>query len=753
MNRAEPHFKFLIYVAVIILINIAGMTLFFRIDLTENNIYSLSEASRKAVATLSEPMTIKVFFTENLPAPHNSTQRYLRDLLEEYSIHANAYFNYRFHDVSPKEEGVSEEARANQELAESYGIYPVEIRSVEQDEIKFKKAYMGLVIIHGDLIEKIPAITSTEQIEYKLTTAMNTLNNKISRLVGLDEKVNLKLVMSSSLESVAPYMGLDELSRLPEAMRETVAALNEKNYDKLSYEYVDPARTGELDELVSRYGLMNLKWPDLEKEDIEAGRGAIGLVMEYQDKVKSVQLLDAVRLPIIGTRYELIDTENLNTIINENIETLIGINEDLGYLADHGTPDISGFRMPGSRQQGEGLRNLNQHLSENYSIKQIRLSEDERISESLNCLIIAQPTEPFTDYELYRIDQALMRGTNLAIFSDAYKEVQQPRQQQRRFNQPGYEPLDTGLKKLLEHYGVRLRDAFVMDKNCYKQTLPAQAGGGERAVYYAPVIKNRHINKELAFMKSIKGLVTLKHSPLELVSERIKAQDVEARELFSSSGESWLMTGRTRLNLMFIQPPAEAEQYASHPLAYLLEGGFQSYFEGKPLPVKEEADDEGDAESGESAKADEEEAGAPAAEEKAAAKGDEGAGGDGAEAEIDLSKIESAQDFIASGKPARIAVIGSSALLRDNLIDQEGQSPNTTFVLNIIDVLNKRGDIAAMRSKTQRFNPLAETTAGTKAAVKLFNIAGMPVLVVVVGLFAWWRRRVRRKRIQMMFQS
>ena len=271
MNRAEKYIKFLIYLAVIILINVAGITLFFRIDLTDNNIYSLSKASKQAVATLSEPMTIKVFFTENLPAPHNNTQRYLRDLLEEYAIHANEYFNYRFYDVSPKEEGVTQEARENQELAENYGIRPVEIRSVEQDEIKFKKAYMGLVLIHGDLIEKIPALTSTDQIEYELTTAINKLNNKISKLVGLDEKVNIKLIMSSSLETVAPYMGLKQLPQLPEQIKEAVAALNDKNYNQLAYDYVDPGQAGELDQTLDRYNVMSLKWPDIPEENINAG--------------------------------------------------------------------------------------------------------------------------------------------------------------------------------------------------------------------------------------------------------------------------------------------------------------------------------------------------------------------------------------------------------------------------------------------------------------------------------------------------
>ncbi|MEZ4568424.1 MAG: Gldg family protein [Desulfobacterales bacterium] len=56
------------------------------------------------------------------------------------------------------------------------------------------------------------------------------------------------------------------------------------------------------------------------------------------------------------------------------------------------------------------------------------------ISESLGCLILAQPTEPFFDYELFEIDQALMRGTNLAVFTDAFEEVPQPPQQRFQFN-------------------------------------------------------------------------------------------------------------------------------------------------------------------------------------------------------------------------------------------------------------------------------------------------------------------------------
>ena len=171
-KKSGKYLKFIIYLVIIVLVNVAGITLFLRMDLTKNKMYSISTASKKVVATLSEPLTINVFFTKDLPSPYNNTERYLHDLLAEYAIHANKFFNYRFFDVSPEEGEITDETKENQQLAGNYGIHPIQIQAIEKDEVKFQKAYMGLVLIHGDLIEKIPTITTTEGLEYKLTTAI-----------------------------------------------------------------------------------------------------------------------------------------------------------------------------------------------------------------------------------------------------------------------------------------------------------------------------------------------------------------------------------------------------------------------------------------------------------------------------------------------------------------------------------------------------------------------------------------------------
>ncbi len=162
LKPSASYSKFGLYLLVVVLINVAGITLFARLDLTQAKSYSLSDVSRKVVSSLSEPLTIDIFFSRNLPAPYNNVEQYLRDLLEEYGVHANRFFNYRFYDVSAAEGDIPADARENQKLASTYGIHPIQVQVIEKDEVKFQRAYMGLVLIHGDLIEQIPTITTTE---------------------------------------------------------------------------------------------------------------------------------------------------------------------------------------------------------------------------------------------------------------------------------------------------------------------------------------------------------------------------------------------------------------------------------------------------------------------------------------------------------------------------------------------------------------------------------------------------------------
>ena len=72
LNRSGKYAKLIIYLVIIVLMNLVGLTLFFRVDLTKNKVYSISKASQKVVSTLSEPLTDHCWLRLNL----NSTRHH-----------------------------------------------------------------------------------------------------------------------------------------------------------------------------------------------------------------------------------------------------------------------------------------------------------------------------------------------------------------------------------------------------------------------------------------------------------------------------------------------------------------------------------------------------------------------------------------------------------------------------------------------------------------------------------------------------
>ncbi|MFP4444961.1 MAG: Gldg family protein, partial [Desulfosudaceae bacterium] len=468
--------------------------------------------------------------------------------------------------------------------------------------------------------------------------------------------------------------------------------------------------------------LVRLQWPEIARRDgppVPAGEGVVGLVLTWKDKHITLPLLDVEEIPFFGTQYSLPAPEEMETMIDESLESLVGVNDDIGYLADHGTFSMDPAAMMRSRSQSpdESLASFRSLVEDNYTIDEVNLA-DEGLHGQFDCLVIARPTKKFTDYELFQIDQYLMRGGNLALFLDQF-QAKYPRGQSTPYAQPSYVPIETGLKKLLSHYGVKIEDAVVMDESCYIQRAERFGGGGEQPIYFAPVIKNKNINKTPAFMSNIKGLVTMKVSPLQIDADRLAENGTRATTLFSSSDQSWTQRERVTFNPMFTRPPSAGEERQSFPLACLLEGEFPSYFAGRDIPVRK---------TGES-------------EQNAAGNGD------------GKTAVTAADRLIEKGKPARIFVMGSSQMLADHMLDREGRFPNSIFIMNLLDSLNNRDQMAVLRSKQQAHNPIYDLSGSTKSLIKWINIAGLPVLVLLCGLVVTAIRSARKRRIRMMFAA
>ena len=166
----------LLVVAVLVVLNLVSTRFFGRVDLTEGKIYSLSEASRQVAADLKDPLIARVYLSPDLPPQLITVRQYLLDLLSEYRAYGHGQFQYEIVNPSTEEE---------ESEAQGYGVQPFQANVYQADKVELKRIYLGLVFIHADHQEPMAAVTSTEGLEFQLTSAMRRVTRQSLGNVGI----------------------------------------------------------------------------------------------------------------------------------------------------------------------------------------------------------------------------------------------------------------------------------------------------------------------------------------------------------------------------------------------------------------------------------------------------------------------------------------------------------------------------------------------------------------------------------------
>ena len=152
------------------------------VDLTEDKIYTLSDASIDAVASLEEPVQVKVFISPDMPPPFHTLSQQLSDLLADYAAHSGGKLDYQI--IQP-----SSEDAAAEEAAAGYGIQKVAIGQQSEDEVSLRAVYKGVAFVKGDQTEVIEDLQTTgnpeyDNFEYEFTKALMNLSDVEPRKVA-----------------------------------------------------------------------------------------------------------------------------------------------------------------------------------------------------------------------------------------------------------------------------------------------------------------------------------------------------------------------------------------------------------------------------------------------------------------------------------------------------------------------------------------------------------------------------------------
>ncbi len=153
------------------------------LDLTENHLYTLSPGTKRILAKLKEPITLRLYFSEKVSADYQQINAYgqrVRDLLQQFASYAHG--NLKLDVVDP------EPYSPEEEMAEAYGLTGAQTESGD-------RVFLGLVgtnLVDGQ--ETIPFFSPDREIylEYDLASL-------ISRL-ATPEKPKLGIITSLPLE-------------------------------------------------------------------------------------------------------------------------------------------------------------------------------------------------------------------------------------------------------------------------------------------------------------------------------------------------------------------------------------------------------------------------------------------------------------------------------------------------------------------------------------------------------------------------
>lgn len=235
---------FLIAAGAVVLLNIISSRVFFRLDFTADKAYTLSPATKAILGQLKEPVTVKAYFSGNLPPELQKSQRDFQEMLVEYSALAGGNLKYEFIDPSENEQ--------TQREAQSAGVPPIQVQVRKDDRFEATTCFLGATVESGTQPKEVlPTIQEGMPIEYMLSSAVKKLSVTEKPLVGFVQgtgqpslgAMQQAMAQLSVLYRVEPVILADSANDL--SRYRTVVMLGAKDS-------ISPSQLVQLDALLSR---------------------------------------------------------------------------------------------------------------------------------------------------------------------------------------------------------------------------------------------------------------------------------------------------------------------------------------------------------------------------------------------------------------------------------------------------------------------------------------------------------------------
>lgn len=362
--------------------------------------------------------------------------------------------------------------------------------------------------------------------------------------------------------------------------------------------------------------------------------------------------------------------------------------------------EMRGMRVPPAEDRFTFLEQL--LASEEYEARRVDIDSKESIPDDPDTIIIANPRR-WQDRHRWELNRALRSGKSVILAVQSYTQNYRPGARDIEVTSQSQSP---GVNQLLEEYGVKVSEDFLMDLQ--SETLNVQ--GGQRIGPFqisTPVNIPTHIlltrdsaNPDVSISSRLSSILYLWGTTLELDEDTLTANKLKTTALLKSGEKSWMVPFRAgNLTTEDIQPPDKFE--GGKPLAVLIEGQFPDAFEGKdrpkwPTPPRSPGEP-------------------PPPEEPEEAP---------------------AKDLPA--KPGRLLVIACASMWQDSFLRSGG---NMLFFINSVDALTLGEELIHIRTKTRIDRIIPKVSTGKRLWYRFFTMGLAPISLALFGVIRLWLRR------------
>lgn len=292
--------------------------------------------------------------------------------------------------------------------------------------------------------------------------------------------------------------------------------------------------------------------------------------MTYGNKTVVVNLLKNIR----GLQGE----ENLNISI-ENLE--FEITDGIRRLINSQVSKIAFIEGHGELNEAETY-DISKVLSRYFQIDRGTLATDATILAEYKAIIIAKPTQPFSESDKYIIDQYIMNGGKVLWLMDGVRVSME------NLSTTGISPaiaLDLNLDDLLFKYGIRIQPVLLQDVQCASVPVNIAPEGAQPQFeptpwFFAPLLLT---SSQHPISKNITEVRSEFVSTIEVVGEN---NNTKASLLLATSDNTHVFSTPATINLSETHDTKDKNYFnmGYMPVSVLVEGEFESNFANRMRP-------------------------------------------------------------------------------------------------------------------------------------------------------------------------